>query len=179
MWHGRRWTVRTCLVLVLTSSTFAAGTKYLSHPPVRPVPAPKVRPVAQGPTYFVDAARGDDAGPGTKEKPWRTVMHAFERLGPGDTLYLRGGVYFERLYCGIEGKPDAWIVAPTNRRRYGFDWQDWGRLDALEALDWMSTPEIDPDRIYLTGHSMGGHGTWYLGALYAHRFAAIAPSPHA
>jgi hypothetical protein len=33
----------------------------------------------------------------------------------------------------------------------------------------------DPSRIYLTGHSMGGHGSWYLGATYAGKWAAIAP----
>src|SRR5205823_5150441 len=28
------------------------------------------------------------------------------------------------------GKTWGHIVAPTNRRPYGFDWEDWGRLDA-------------------------------------------------
>lgn len=74
-------------------------------------------------------------------------------------------------------KRDAFVVAPTNRRRFGFDWQDTGRLDAFEALAYaLAKYPIDPDRIYLTGHSMGGHGTWYLGSLFATRFAAIAPS---
>lgn len=74
-------------------------------------------------------------------------------------------------------KRDGFIVAPTNRRPFGFDWQEWGRLDALETLDlFIATHRIDPRRIYLTGHSMGGHGTWYLGALYPSRFAAIGPS---
>ena len=31
-------------------------------------------------------------------------------------------------------------------------------------------------RIFLTGHSMGGHGTWHLGVTFPDRFAAIAPS---
>ena len=31
--------------------------------------------------------------------------------------------------------PDFWIVAPTNRGAFGFDWQDWGREDAYEVLD--------------------------------------------
>ncbi len=33
--------------------------------------------------------------------------------------------------------PKKWgyVVAPTNRRPYGFSWEDWGRLDALEVLD--------------------------------------------
>ena len=34
---------------------------------------------------------------------------------------------------------------------------------------------IDEDRIYLTGHSMGGAGTFFLGAKYADIWAAIAP----
>ena len=71
----------------------------------------------------------------------------------------------------------AFVVAPTNRRRFGFDWEDWGRRDALEVLEQMQRRyRIDPDRIYLTGHSMGGHGTWHVGLHHADRFAAIAPS---
>jgi hypothetical protein len=75
--------------------------------------------------------------------------------------------------------PKHWtnIVCPTNRRPYGFDWEDWGRLDALEVMNIaMQTLPVDQDRIYLTGHSMGGHGTWILGAQYPDRFGAIGPS---
>jgi predicted peptidase len=34
---------------------------------------------------------------------------------------------------------------------------------------------VDLSRVYLTGHSMGGFGTWYLAYKYPDRFAAIAP----
>lgn len=34
---------------------------------------------------------------------------------------------------------------------------------------------IDPTRIYATGLSMGGFGTWSLAIRYPERFAAIAP----
>jgi len=34
---------------------------------------------------------------------------------------------------------------------------------------------IDPDRTYLMGHSMGGMGTYVLGQKYADKWAAIAP----
>ncbi len=75
--------------------------------------------------------------------------------------------------------PKRWgtLVAPTNRRPFGFDWEDWGRLDTLEVLE-QAQEEFhpDPSRIYLTGHSMGGHGTWNFGATYPSRFAAIGPS---
>ena len=75
--------------------------------------------------------------------------------------------------------PKDWasIVAPTNRRPFGFDWEDWGRLDAMEVFDlakWKYQPS--PERIYLTGHSMGGHGTWQLGATFPDKWGAIAPS---
>ncbi len=76
-------------------------------------------------------------------------------------------------------KPKDWayVVAPTNRRPYGFDWEDWGRLDALEVLAEASRLfGTDPARTYLTGHSMGGHGTWQVGATVPGLWAAIAPS---
>jgi dienelactone hydrolase len=73
-------------------------------------------------------------------------------------------------------KAEGPLVAPTNRRPRGFNWEDWGRLDAMEVLDIAKQRySPDPSRIYLTGHSMGGHGTWYLGATYAGQWAAIAP----
>ena len=69
------------------------------------------------------------------------------------------------------------IVAPTNRRPFGFDWEEWGRLDALEALaDARDRYANDPERTWLTGHSMGGHGTWNVGLTLPDRWAAIAPS---
>jgi pimeloyl-ACP methyl ester carboxylesterase len=68
------------------------------------------------------------------------------------------------------------LVAATNRRPRGFNWEDWGRLDALEVLNTAKQRfQPDPAKVYLTGHSMGGHGTWFLGATYPDKWAAIAP----
>jgi len=69
------------------------------------------------------------------------------------------------------------IVAPTNRRPFGFNWEEWGRLDALEVLEEARKLfKTDDAYTYLTGHSMGGHGTWFLGATYPDKWAAIAPA---
>ena len=68
------------------------------------------------------------------------------------------------------------LVAATNRRPRGFNWEDWGRLDAMEVLRIARDKfKPDPQHIYLTGHSMGGHGTWFLGATYPDIWAGIAP----
>jgi predicted peptidase len=39
----------------------------------------------------------------------------------------------------------------------------------------LATLGVDPNRIYLTGASMGGYGTWALATLHPELFAAIAP----
>jgi predicted esterase len=71
----------------------------------------------------------------------------------------------------------AHIVAPTNRRPFGFNWEEWGRMDALEVLtEAKNIYKTDPLKTFLTGHSMGGHGTWYLGATYPDLWGAIAPA---
>ena len=100
------------------------------------------------------------------------------RTGSALFLSLHGaGVEARGQADAYSGKKWGTIVCPTNRRPYGFDWEDWGRLDALEVLD-LATARFrpDPSRIYLTGHSMGGHGTWQLGVWFPDRFAAIGPS---
>lgn len=97
----------------------------------------------------------------------------------GDALFLSvHGAGVEAIGQAQAYTPKDWgtLVAPTNRRPRGFNWEDWGRLDALEVLA-LAKEALQPDsqRIYLTGHSMGGHGTWFLGATYPDRWAAIAP----
>ena len=47
---------------------------------------------------------------------------------------------------------------------------------ALLALrQTMKEFHVDTDRVYLTGLSMGGHGTWYLAYRYPELFAAVVP----
>ena len=97
---------------------------------------------------------------------------------PGIILSLHGaGVDAKRQAACYQPKDFAHVVAPTNRRPYGFDWEDWGRLDALETLTHAQNElATDPQKQWLTGHSMGGHGTWQLGAHHSDLFSAIAPS---
>jgi len=72
----------------------------------------------------------------------------------------------------LEKKHDfPFVVVSPQSRRGGWN------ADALNALldEVMTQYKIDPERVYVTGLSMGGFGTWELGCTYPERFAAIAP----
>lgn len=51
------------------------------------------------------------------------------------------------------------------------------QVDELNALldEVIEKYQVDTARVYLTGLSMGGYGTWRLAAVHPERFAAIAP----
>ena len=74
---------------------------------------------------------------------------------------MDGATPASELPLGPEGPPDGWP------RREGY---------LLAILDeTLARYRVDPDRVYLTGLSYGGFGTWYLASRHPQRFAAIAP----
>jgi predicted peptidase len=101
-------------------------------------------------------------------------------------LYLHGGslrgtniesVRTLGLPHKIESEPNFPFVVVSPQCAPGEIWTD---VDALAALiDRVQADyRIDPNRIYLTGHSMGGRGALYLAYRQPQRFAAvIALSP--
>ena len=95
-------------VAVLTSAAVAAEFK--SHPPMRALPTPSDRPKADGPARYVDAVKGDDTSDGSQAKPWKTLAHALPKLKPGDTLYLRGGTYYENAKVANVGTAEKPIT---------------------------------------------------------------------
>ncbi len=84
--------------------------KNLSHPTLRPLPEISKRPLDKSPALFVDPLQGKDDAAGSEKAPWKTINYALKQLKAGDTLYLRGGVYRENVYCAIAGKKDAPIT---------------------------------------------------------------------
>ena len=54
--------------------------------------------------------------------------------------------------------------------------QRWEPEALLQLLDHVTAKlPVDTNRVYVTGLSMGGYGTWSLGLKFPERFAAIAP----
>ena len=58
--------------------------------------AARANAAPNGSTYYV-ATDGADTNPGTFASPWRTLQYAADTLVPGDTVFVRGGVYNARV----------------------------------------------------------------------------------
>ncbi len=57
--------------------------------------------------YFV-AGNGNDNQPGSEAQPWRTIQKAADSLKPGDTVFVRGGIY-GKVTMNVSG------TSPENR----------------------------------------------------------------
>ena len=64
------------------------------------------------------------------------------------------------------------MLAPQCPEHLRWSTDDWFENFYKEVI---ARYRIDADRIYLTGPSLGGSGTWYIAARYPETFAAIAP----
>ncbi|MEA5625335.1 prolyl oligopeptidase family serine peptidase [Nostoc sp. UHCC 0251] len=73
----------------------------------------------------------------------------------------------------VEQHPDFPFIVISPQCPRGEYW-NVERLSVLLDKVIASYP-VDPDRLYLTGLSMGGYGTWHLAAAQPERFTAIAP----
>ncbi len=56
---------------------------------------------ASGHVYYVDQGAGnaDDANPGTKAQPWKTIQNAGNIVGSGDTVVVEPGTYAGVIFC--------------------------------------------------------------------------------
>jgi predicted peptidase len=73
----------------------------------------------------------------------------------------------------VQEKKDFPFIVISPQCPPGERWSNEVLIHLLE--DVMGRYSVDTNRIYLTGLSMGGYGTWSLAAAYPERFAAIAP----
>ena len=67
-----------------------------STPTLTPAPISTPSPIVSGAFYV--ATNGNDANPGTEAQPWRTITKAANTLSSGQTVYVKNGIYNERIY---------------------------------------------------------------------------------
>jgi predicted peptidase len=112
-----------------------------------------------------------------RQRPWRhwpvvLFLHGSGERGDDNLRQTQTGIgpalekYRDRYRC--------LVVLP--QARSGKDWDGPMERLALAALDQtLEQFHGDPRRVYLTGVSLGGSGTWYMAARYPGRFAAVVP----
>lgn len=120
-------------------------------------------------------------------EPWPVVYHLHgggeselqQGFGPltKDGKNLLSAVKAHGLPAIVEGAaPPCVVVSPQCPKGAG----GWGSATALTALEILAdlvseALNVDADRQYLTGLSMGGYGTWSWAVHSPQRFAAVAP----
>lgn len=111
-------------------------------------------------------------GYGEKEQKWPLIMFLHGAGERGDNLELVKKHGPPKLI--EQGKNFPFIIVSPQCPR-GIWWPE--KLDTLVALldEIESKYAVDADRVYLTGLSMGGFGTWSLACRHPQRFAAVAP----
>ena len=87
--------------------------------------------------------------------------------------------YFQAYAQGafkVEAEKHGYLVACPKGRKPASMYIGDAEKDVMDVIAEMRRDyNIDPDRIYLTGHSMGGYGTWSVAMNHPEVFAALAP----
>ncbi|EHS57085.1 parallel beta-helix repeat-containing protein, partial [Paenibacillus sp. Aloe-11] len=68
---------------------------------------------AAGTEYYV-ATSGSDSNTGTSDAPWKTLQHAADVAPAGSTVYVRGGVYNQKLKITRSGSASQGPIVFTN-----------------------------------------------------------------
>jgi predicted peptidase len=141
-------------------------------------------PIGQHPHSFqtdiIKTVRADyllylPEGYDTAQEEWPLMLFLHGAGERGDIL-SKVAVHGPPKLIAKEAKAFPFVIVSPQCPKDGW-WSSELQIDTLNALlnDVVSRYRIDEERIYVTGLSMGGFGTWRLAAAYPDRFAAIAP----
>jgi len=187
--------VRACTALL--AAVIATLSLTAQPPAVKEQPKTTTSRIEKKSYDFKDAGKEfKDAGkemeyalfvPSTYDKSKKSpVMVALHGLGgnPQNIIRYRG-------FTDLAEKHGYILVAPmgyNSRGWYGArplvkgkeddpkNISELSEKDVLNVLDIVKKEySVDPDRVYLMGHSMGGGGTWHLGIKYPDMWAGLAP----
>jgi predicted peptidase len=117
---------------------------------------------------YLPEAYGKDAGPAAKKWPLVLFLHgAGERGNDIEKVKIHGPPKLVE-----QGKTFPFILVSPQCSAKG-----WWPKETLEALldEVTAKYDVDKDRVYVTGLSMGGFATWTLGCDQPDRFAALVP----
>jgi predicted peptidase len=106
---------------------------------------------------------------GKVDKQWPVILFLHGAGESGNNELSKVKMHGPPKFCEAKKLPFI-VVSPQSP---GMGWQ----VEGLNLLldDILAKFKCDRDRVYLTGLSMGGSGTWKFAAEHPERFAAIAP----
>ncbi len=111
-----------------------------------------------------------------KEWPLIVFLHGsgYDTDGNDSAWMMQSGLP-EVLFKGDQPEEFPFIVI-SPQALPGNTWWSGDMPVLLNAVidEVAETYQVDTDRIYLTGLSMGGYGTWYMATGYPDKFAAVA-----
>lgn len=95
-------------------------------------------------TIYYVSTQGNDSNPGTQSAPWKTVQKAANCVKQGDTVYIRGGVYNEKVILQSSGSENNYITFASYPDEVvtidgtGIDWgYDWNYLFNLNSQSYV------------------------------------------
>jgi predicted esterase len=107
---------------------------------------------------------------GTKNYPLIIALHG---MGGDENSYF--DQYQQGLFKTL-AEQHGYLVACPKGRQSASMYVGTAEKDVMDVLAEMRRVyKVDGSRIYLTGHSMGGYGTWSLAMGHPDLFAALAP----
>ncbi len=115
--------------------------------------------------FFIRIPRGYDP-----ERSYPLLLAAHGKEGDGKSI---GAMMLHLLGGQAENYV---IVAPNLPGPRHFSGRDYQEEAFLNALAWARVHlNIDDDRIYVSGYSLGGHMGWHLATMFPHLFAGAVP----
>ena len=105
-------------------------------------------------------------------RPWPLVIY-LHGYNPDNPEYVKWWAIDSRHHNRAEEYGVIYLV-PHGRGNTGY--RGIGEADVLRSIQMAQDRfAVDADRVYLTGESMGGGGTWHVGSRHPELFAAMAP----
>jgi predicted peptidase len=110
----------------------------------------------------------------TPDKAWPVILFLHGSGECGEDGFLQTEVGIGRAIRRHRSMIPAVVVMPQCRPN--MTWTGAMASLALRCVEATSREyHLDPDRVYLTGLSLGGNGAWLLGAEFPGQFAAVVP----